>query len=142
MPTILPFAVVPSAIATGLNFLKYGHFFTYGVRSASCPLSPSVRSSVNGTVETSGNVRPASAVAKLEGSHWYCLADTLMFGLSFWNAAIRALSCAWASALLPGRSPATVILIVFLEEESPAAATESARHAIASTHSAARVLRL
>src|SRR5947209_7982673 len=66
-----------------------------------------------------------------------------MPGFSFWNAAIRSLSCAWASLLVPGRSPATVIVIVFfLVDDSPAAATESARHTIASRESTARVWRL
>src|SRR5436305_14886024 len=66
-----------------------------------------------------------------------------MPGFAFWNAEMRAFSCAWASLLVPGRSPATVIVIVFfLVDDSAAAATESARHAIASRQTAARVLRL
>src|SRR3954453_15149823 len=142
MPTTLPLAVVPSARTTGLNFLKYDHFLTSGVRFASWPLSPRVRASVNGTVSTIGSVPAASFAAKVEPSHWYSTGFTLMVGLAFWKAAICSSSCAFASFVAPGIRPATVIDVVFLPDDCAAVTTESASSAVASTQSTNRVLRL
>src|ERR1700745_2564620 len=80
-----PFASVPSARTAWLYFEKYGRRFAYEGRSASCPLSPRVRASVNGTSKTVGSVPAASFAANVGAVHWYSTGFTLMPGFSFWN---------------------------------------------------------
>ena len=65
----MPLEVVPSAMTAGLYLEKYGSAFAYFVRSASWPLSPSVRASVNGTSNTVGRVFAASFAAKVGPVH-------------------------------------------------------------------------
>src|ERR1700755_3326781 len=110
---ILPFDVVPSASTAGVYFEKYGSFFTSLVRSASWPFSPSVRASVNGTVNTVGSVPAASFAANVGPVHWYSTDFTLVLGFAFWNSATCALNCAVASLVEPGISEATLIVTVF-----------------------------
>ena len=57
------------------------------VRSASWPLSPRARASVNGTVKTVGSVPAASFAANVGPVHWYWTDFTLIAGLAFWNSA-------------------------------------------------------
>src|SRR6476620_2624631 len=110
---ILPFEVVASARTAGLYFAKYGRFLTSTGRSASWPLSPSVRASVKGTSNTVGNVPAASLAANVGPVHWYSTGLTLIVGLALWNSATWALNCWVASGVLPGISDATLIVIVF-----------------------------
>src|SRR5882724_9462077 len=111
---ILPFEVVPSARTALLYFEKYGRLLTSDVMSASCPLSPSVRASVNGTSNTVGSVPAASLAANVGPVHWYSTGLTLIDGLAFWNSATCALNCAVAAGVLPGMSDATLIVVVFV----------------------------
>src|SRR6267142_5013086 len=111
---ILFFDVVPSASTAGLYFEKYGSAFTPAVRSASWPLSPSVRASVNGTSNTVGSVPAASLAANVGPVHWYSTGLTLIDGLAFWNSATCALNCAVAAGVLPGMSDATLIVVVLV----------------------------
>src|SRR5258705_10508449 len=120
---ILPFEVVPSARTAWLYFEKYGRFLTSDVMSASCPLSPSVRASVNGTSNTVGSVPAASLAANVGPVHWYSTGLTLIDGLAFWNSATCALNCAIAAGVLPGMSEATLIVVVLA---GPALETELA----------------
>ena len=76
---------MPSEMTAGLNLLKYGSASAYVVRLASCPLSPSERPSVNGTVNTVGSVPAASFAANVEPSHWYWTDVTSIPGLAFSN---------------------------------------------------------
>jgi hypothetical protein len=117
----LPLEVVPSASTVGLYLLKYGSFLTKLVRSASCPFSPSVRASVNGTSKTVGRVPAASLAANVGPVHWYSTGLTLMPGLAFSNCAICALNCLTAAAVLPGMSDATLIVTGFAPEVAPTA---------------------
>ncbi len=134
---ILPFAVVPSARTAGLYFEKYGSFFTSAVMSASWPLSPSVRASVNGTSNTVGSVPAASLAAKVGPVHWYSTGVILMFGFFRSNWATRALNCWVAASVLPGISDATLIVTTFAacEDTGFAAALE-----IEPTHKASRLV--
>src|SRR5207237_7696411 len=108
--TILPFDVVPSAMTAGLYFPKYGRLLTSAVRSASCPLSPSVRASVKGTSNTVGSVPAASLAAKVGPVHWYSTDLTLIFGLAFSNCAAWSLNCWIAAGGPPGLSQAALIV--------------------------------
>src|SRR5712675_2418778 len=111
---ICPFASVPSAMTALLYLLWYGSFLKYGVRFASCPLSPSVRASVNGTSNTVGSVPAASFAEKVGPVHWYSTGFTLIVGFFFWNCATRALNCATAAGVLPGMSDATLMVTAFV----------------------------
>src|SRR5437870_4974131 len=104
------FDVVPSARTAGLYFVKYGSAFTSAVRSASCPLSPSVRASVNGTSNTVGNVPAASLAAKVGPVHWYSAGLTWILGLALSNSLTWLLNCWIAAGVLPGISDATLIV--------------------------------
>src|SRR5665213_375952 len=126
---ILFFDVVPSARTAGLYFEKYGSFLTSVVRSASCPLSPSVRASVNGTSNTVGSVPAASLAANVGPVHWYSTGFTLMFGLAFSNSATWLLNCWIAASVLPGISDTTLIEVTFADAVF-AAAVEIAHRAI------------
>jgi hypothetical protein len=64
-----PFASVPSARTAWLYLEKYGSALASDVRSASWPLSPSVRASVNGTSNTVGSVPAASFAANVGAVH-------------------------------------------------------------------------
>src|SRR4051812_29781818 len=108
-----PFASVPSAMTALLYLEKYGSAFAYWVRLASCPWSPSVRASVNGTSKTVGSVPAASFAAKVGPVHWYSTGLTLIVGLAFWKSAIRLLNCWIAASVLPGISDTTLIVTVF-----------------------------
>src|SRR5438094_257237 len=118
---ICPLASVPSASTAGLYFEKYGSFFTYDVRSASWPLSPSVRASVNGTSNTVGSVPAASFAANVGAVHWYSTGWTLIPGFVFSNCATCWLNCSTAAAELPGISDATLIVTAFAFAVAPAA---------------------
>src|ERR1700749_598325 len=121
-----PFAWVACARTFLLFFLWDWSFLKYGVRSASWPLSPSVRASVNGTSNTVGSVRAASLAANDGPVHWYSTGFTLIDGLAFSNSVTCALNCAIAAFVLPGISDATLIVTVFVEEPIAAAATQTA----------------
>src|SRR5579862_7829565 len=99
-------------MTAGLNLLKYGSAFTWLVRSASCPLSPSERASVNGTVKTVGSVPAASFAAKVGPVHWYWTELTLIEGFAFSNSATCAANSCVAALVLPGISDATLIVTV------------------------------
>src|SRR3954447_17211922 len=105
-----PFESVPSARTALLYFEKYGSAFAYVVRSASWPLSPSVRASVNGTSNTVGSVPAASFAANVGAVHWYSTGLILIDGFAFWNAATRWLNWSMAACVLPGISDATLIV--------------------------------
>src|SRR6185437_7952955 len=109
---IRPLESVPSARTALLYFEKYGRAFASDVRSASWPLSPSVRASVNGTSKTVGRVPAASFAAKVGPVHWYSTGFTLIVGLAFWKSAIRLLNCWIAASVLPGISDTTLIVTV------------------------------
>src|SRR5207244_2832879 len=101
--TIFFFDVVPSARTAGLYFEKYGSFLTSAVRSASWPLSPSVRASVNGTSNTVGSVPAASLAANVGPVHWYSTAFV---------ASVAALDTELAiTATAPARMTAAVLAI-------------------------------
>src|SRR5258708_35037278 len=112
---IRPFESVPSARTALLYFEKYGSAFASAVRSASCPLSPSVRASVKGTSNTVGSVPAASFAAKVGPVHWYSTEFTLIVGFAFSNCATWLLNCWTAASVLPGISDATLIVTVFAE---------------------------
>src|SRR6266404_9857102 len=116
---ILPFEVVPSARTALLYLSKYGRFLTSAVMSASWPLSPSVRASVNGTSNTVGSVPAASLAAKVGAVHWYSTGLTLIVGYFFSNSVTWALNWLIAACELPGMSDAT--LIVTFDRVEPAA---------------------
>src|ERR1700720_1448058 len=97
-------------MTAGLYFEKYGSALTSLVRSESCPLSPNVRASVNGTVNTVGSVPAASLAAKVGPVHWYVTDLTLIDGLAFSNSATWLLNCWVAAFVLPGISDATLIV--------------------------------
>src|SRR3954454_19360861 len=120
---MLPFESVPSARTALLYFEKYGSAFAYWLRSASWPLSPSVRASVNGTSNTVGSVPAASFAANVGAVHWYSTGLILMFGYFLSNCATCELNCAIAAGVLPGISEATLIVTVLFEA---AAAIEQA----------------
>src|ERR1700748_540611 len=101
---------MPSAMTAGLYFLKYGSVLASSLRSASWPLAPSVRASVNGTVKTVGSVPAASLAANVGPVHWYCTDLTLMFGYAFSNSETWLLNCWVAAGVLPGISEATLIV--------------------------------
>src|SRR5579862_4188719 len=119
-------------MTAGLNLLKYGSAFTWLVRSASWPLSPSERASVNGTVKTVGSVPAASFAANVGPVHWYSTELTLMPGFAFWNSATCAANSCVAAFVLPGISDATLIvtagvdLTAALEAEPTATASRLA----------------
>src|SRR5437016_10528357 len=96
-----------------LYFEKYGSAFTSAVRSASWPLSPSVRASVNGTSNTVGSVPAASFAANVGPVHWYSTGLTLIDGLAFSNSVTWLLNCWIASGVLPGISETTLIVTGF-----------------------------
>src|SRR6185436_15464684 len=112
---IRPFESVPSARTALLYFEKYGSAFASEVRSASWPLLPSVRASVNGTSNTVGSVPAASFAAKVGPVHWYSTGLILIDGFAFSNAATRALNWLTAASVLPGISEATLIVTVFVD---------------------------
>src|SRR6185437_1730668 len=101
-------------------------FFTSAVRSASWPLSPSVRASVNGTSKTVGSVPAASFAANVGPVHWYSTGLILIVGFAFWNSATCALNWLIAAWVLPGISEATLIVTDFVDEPTAAAATQTA----------------
>ena len=109
-----------------MYFEKYGSAFTHEVRSASWPLSPSVRASVNGTSNTVGRVPAASFAAKVGPVHWYSTGLTLIDGLAFSNCATCALNCWIACGVLPGISDATLIVTDFVVDPTAAAAAHTA----------------
>src|SRR3954466_8725284 len=128
-----PFESVPSARTALLYFEKYGSAFAYGVRSASWPLSPSVRASVNGTSKTVGSVPAASFAAKVGPVHWYSTALILIDGLAFSNAATRWLNWSVAPLVLPGISDATLMVTVSLDAPTAAAVAQMATRPAAAT---------
>ena len=102
-------------MTAGLYFLKYGSALTWrsGRRAGRC--RPSVRASVNGTVNTVGSVPAASLAANVGPVHWYSTDLTLIDGLAFSNSLTWLLNCWVASFVLPGISDATLIVTVFAE---------------------------
>src|SRR5579871_294314 len=117
-----------------LYFEKYGRALASDVRSASWPLSPSVRASVNGTSKTVGSVPAASLAANVGPVHWYSTGLTLIEGFAFSNCATWALNCWIAAAVLPGISDATLIVTVFVDDPVLAAAVaHTASRPIAAT---------
>src|SRR3954469_13100631 len=129
-----PFEAVASARPALFSFEKYGRASAYGVRSASWPLSPSVRASVNGTSNTVGSVPAASFAANVGPVHWYSTGLILIDGFAFWNAATRWLNWSMAACVLPGISDATLIDTVFLDAPTAAAAVaQTARRPAAAT---------
>src|SRR5579862_522903 len=130
---IWPFESVPSARTALLYFEKYGRALARSVRSASCPLSPSVRASVNGTSNTVGNVPAASFAANVGPVHWYSTGLTLIDGLAFSNWATCALNCWIAWVVLPGMSEATLIVTVFVVDPTAAAVAHTASRATTAT---------
>src|SRR5689334_15008002 len=109
---IRPFESMPSARTALLYLEKYGSAFASDVRSASWPLSPSVRASVNGTSNTVGSVPAASFAENVGPVHWYSTGLTLIDGFAFSNSATCALNCLMAALVLPGISDATLIVTV------------------------------
>src|ERR1700755_1518721 len=136
---ILPFDVVPSASTAGVYFEKYGSFFTSLVRSASWPLSPSVRASVNGTSNTVGSVPAASFAANVGPVHWYSTGLTLIDGFAFSNSATCALNWSIAACVLPGMREATLMVTVFVDEPTAAAVAQTASRPTAATAAAKRL---
>src|SRR3954462_1615690 len=122
-----PFASVPSAMTALLYLEKYGSAFAYWVRLASCPWSPSVRASVNGTSNTVGSVPAASFAAKVGPVHWYSTGLILIDGFAFWNSAPRWLNWSIAAWVLPGISEATLIVTVFVDAPTAAGAHTARR---------------
>ena len=72
-------------------------------------MAPSVRASVNGTVNTVGSVPAASLAANVGPVHWYSTDLTLMPGFAFSNCLTWLLNCWVAALVLPGISDATLI---------------------------------
>src|SRR6185312_1311702 len=138
---IRPFESVPSARTALLYFEKYGSAFASEVRSASWPLSPSVRASVNGTSKTVGSVPAASFAAKVGPVHWYSTGFTTMPGCAFSNSDTWALNCATAAWVLPGISEATLI-VTDLVVRADAAETAHAASRPTTASTAAVALRL
>src|SRR5579862_587278 len=129
---IWPFESVPSARTALLYLEKYGSAFASSVRSASCPLSPSVRASVNGTSNTVGSVPAASLAAKVGPVHWYSTGLIVIVGLTFSNSATCALNWLIAALVLPGISDTTLIVTEFVDETAaPAVAQTASTPAIA-----------
>src|SRR6476646_8351574 len=128
---ILFFDVVPSARTALLYLEKYGRAFTPPVRSASWPLSPSVRASVKGTSNTVGRVPAASFAANDGAVHWYSTGLTLIDGFAFSNCATCALNCWIAAGVEPGINDATLIVTVFAVEPTATAAVAHAATTIA-----------
>jgi hypothetical protein len=97
--------------------------------SASWPLSPSVRASVNGTSNTVGNVRAASFAANVGPVHWYSIGFTSMLGLAFSNCATCWSNCAFAASVLPGMSETTLIVTFFASRCADAALADTVSRA-------------
>src|SRR4029078_400610 len=93
---IRPFESMPSARTALLYLEKYGSAFASDVRSASWPLSPSVRASVYGTSNNVGSVPAASFAANVGPVHWYSTGLILIPGFALSNWATWAFN--WLTA--------------------------------------------
>src|SRR5947207_14627108 len=136
---ICPFESVPSARTALLYLAKYGSAFASVVRSASWPLSPSVRASVNGTSNTVGSVPAASFAANVGPVHWYSTGLILIEGLAFSNSLTCVLNCASAACVLPAMTEATLIVTVFVDEPTAAAVRQTASRPATATATAKRL---
>src|SRR6185436_16695444 len=128
---IRPFESVPSARTALLYFEKYGSAFASEVRSASWPLSPSVRASVNGTSNTVGSVPAASFAANDGPVHWYSTGLMSIDGFALSNCVTWALNCLIAAGVEPGISDATLMVTFFVVEPTAAAVVAHAATTIA-----------
>ena len=122
-----------------LYFEKYGSASAPAVRSASCPLSPSVRASVNGTSKTVGSVPAASFAANVGAVHWYSTGLILIDGYFLSNCATCALNCWIAAGVEPGISDATLIVTDFVADPRAAVVAHTARRPATATPAAKRM---
>src|ERR1700750_3435448 len=136
---IRPFESVPSASTALLYLAKYGSAFARSVRSASWPLSPSVRASVNGTSNTVGSVPAASFAANVGPVHWYSTGLILIAGFAFSDGFTCAVNCAIAGRVRSGRGGATLMVTVFVDDPAALAAAQTASKPTAAAAAAKRL---